>query len=149
MWRMQAQRLLIGKGYSAELGDSLQSILTNHITADVVGIDGPVIHAIWTLEGTYNYGSLANDLLNPWIKMAADQFGGGTSGLQTAILANVSGGYGVGTLDLTWAAGNASGVAAGTPAQSMLTLLPDGGTTVALLGMALACLALVSRKVLA
>ncbi len=51
VWRMQAQRLLIGKGYTTELGDSLQSIMTNHKTSDVVGIDGPVIHAIWTLEG--------------------------------------------------------------------------------------------------
>jgi putative membrane-bound dehydrogenase-like protein len=51
VWRMQAQRLLIGKGYTAELGDSLQSILTNHKTVDAVGIDGAVIHAIWTLEG--------------------------------------------------------------------------------------------------
>ena len=51
VWRMQAQRLLIGRGYSAELGDSLQSILTKHKTADTVGIDGPVLHALWTLEG--------------------------------------------------------------------------------------------------
>ena len=53
LWRLWAQRLLISKGYSAELGDSLQSILTNHKSTDAVGIDGPVISAVWTLEGLH------------------------------------------------------------------------------------------------
>ncbi len=73
LWRMQAQRLLIAKGYSAELGDSLQNILVNHRTNDTVGIDGPVIHAIWTLEGLGQFAAnplrwdpiLRNLLLHP------------------------------------------------------------------------------------
>ena len=51
LWRMQAQRLLIGRGYTAELGDSLQNIMTNNKASDTVGINGAVIHAVWTLEG--------------------------------------------------------------------------------------------------
>jgi hypothetical protein len=51
VWRMHAQRLLIERGYTSTLGDLLDSILTNHRTVDAVGIDGPVIHALWTLHG--------------------------------------------------------------------------------------------------
>jgi hypothetical protein len=51
IWRRHAQRLLIEQGYSAQLGDLLDSVLTLHRTVDAVGIDGPVLHALWTLEG--------------------------------------------------------------------------------------------------
>jgi putative membrane-bound dehydrogenase-like protein len=51
LWRMQAQRLLIERGFSAEIGNLLDSVLTNHRTVDAVGIDGPVLHALWTLHG--------------------------------------------------------------------------------------------------
>lgn len=51
VWRMQAQRLLIEHGYSADLGDLLDSILTRRRAVDAVGLDAPVLHALWTLHG--------------------------------------------------------------------------------------------------
>jgi putative membrane-bound dehydrogenase-like protein len=51
VWRLQAQRLLIERGYSEEIGNLLDSVLTRHRTVDAVGIDGPVLHALWTLNG--------------------------------------------------------------------------------------------------
>jgi putative membrane-bound dehydrogenase-like protein len=51
VWRMQAQRLLIERGYNAELGNLLDSILTRRRQVDAVGLDAPVIHALWTLHG--------------------------------------------------------------------------------------------------
>ncbi len=103
--------------------------------------------ALWTLEGQYSYGTLAQDLaLNSFLVVAANQFGGGIAGLTAAMLANTSGGFGVGTLNLFYLAGNNAGKPAGTPAQSMLTLLPDGGTTLMLMGLGFSGLALVSRK---
>ena len=100
--------------------------------------------AIWTLEGQYDYGSLANDLLNPFVAAAANFWGGGIAGLQLAMQAGA--GFGVGALNLTFLANNQAGVPAGYPAQSMLTLLPDGGTTLMLMGIGFSSLALVSRK---
>lgn len=51
VWRMHAQRLLIEQGYTAELGNMLDSIITYHRKPDTVDIDAPVLHAIWTLHG--------------------------------------------------------------------------------------------------
>ena len=62
--------------------------------------------ALWTLEGQYWYGagpgslSLTEDLANPWLAKVATQFGGGTSGLLTAMGANNAGDYNVGVLNL-------------------------------------------------
>lgn len=54
MWRLHAQRLLIGRTYTTQektdLLNSLEAIL-NRRTMDVVDLDAPLIHAIWTLEG--------------------------------------------------------------------------------------------------
>lgn len=102
--------------------------------------------AIWTLEGDYSYGSLAADLANAFINTAANFFGGGIAGLQAAMLANGAGGFGVGALNLRYIAGNPNGVPPNTPAQPLLTLLPDGGTTLMLMGIGFSSLALVSRK---
>jgi hypothetical protein len=105
--------------------------------------------AIWTLQLQYGYGStlgttladLTADLLNPFVTAAANAFGGGTSGLLAA-MAGSNGTFGVGALNLTFATGPNTGA----PAQSMLTLLPDGGTTLMLMGIGFSSLALVSRK---
>src|SRR5690606_14365087 len=51
VWRLQAQRLLIERGYNDELGNLLDSVLTRHRQVDVTGIDAPVLHALWTLHG--------------------------------------------------------------------------------------------------
>jgi putative membrane-bound dehydrogenase-like protein len=72
-WRMQAQRLLIERGYSTEVGDLLDSVLTRHRTVDAVGIDGPVLHALWALQGMKRFDldsarwnpKLRNLLLHP------------------------------------------------------------------------------------
>ncbi len=50
-WRLQAQRLLIGKGYTAELGDLLENILVNDKSVDAVDNNPRVVHALWTLSG--------------------------------------------------------------------------------------------------
>jgi len=51
VWRMHAQRLLVEKGYTAELGTLLENMLTTRRVVDAVDLDAPVIHAIWTLHG--------------------------------------------------------------------------------------------------
>lgn len=51
VWRQHAQRLLIEKGYTSELGTLLETILTTRRSVDAVDLDAPVIHAIWTLNG--------------------------------------------------------------------------------------------------
>ena len=51
LWRLQAQRLLIGKGYTAELGTMLEDILTTDHTVDAVDNNPRVVHALWTLAG--------------------------------------------------------------------------------------------------
>ncbi len=51
LWRMHAQRLLIERGYTATMGDLLDSILTKSRQSDAAGIDGAVLHAMWTLHG--------------------------------------------------------------------------------------------------
>jgi putative membrane-bound dehydrogenase-like protein len=50
-WRLQAQRLLLKKGYSAELGTLLEGILKTDLGVDAVGNNPRVLHAMWTLEG--------------------------------------------------------------------------------------------------
>jgi putative membrane-bound dehydrogenase-like protein len=51
LWRMHAQRLLVEKGYSTELGTLLENILTTRRNVDAVDLDAPVVHALWTLHG--------------------------------------------------------------------------------------------------
>ncbi len=51
VWRMHAQRLLIEQGYNTELGDLLDSVLTKRRQVDAIGLDAPVVHALWTLHG--------------------------------------------------------------------------------------------------
>ncbi len=51
VWRMQAQRLLIERGYTEELGNLLDSVLTRRRQVDAIGLDAPVLHALWTLHG--------------------------------------------------------------------------------------------------
>jgi hypothetical protein len=104
--------------------------------------------AIWTLEGQYSYGSLAADLANPFLTLAANLYGGNTAGL---LLAMASGaGFNVGALNLTFASNvvlpGGAVIPAGTKAQPLLTLLPDGGTTLMLMGIGFSSLALISRK---
>ncbi|MFO1487475.1 MAG: hypothetical protein U1F65_03260 [Verrucomicrobiota bacterium] len=100
--------------------------------------------AIWNLEGTYTYlGGDVTALTNPFIALAANQFGGGLAGLAAARAANGAGGFGVGALNLT---GDGTTLPRGTPVQSMLILLPDGGTTLMLMGIGFSSLALISRK---
>ena len=73
VWRLHAQRLLIEKGYTTELGTLLENILTTRRQIDAVELDAPVIHAIWTLQGLRQFESnptrwdpiLKNLLLHP------------------------------------------------------------------------------------
>lgn len=51
VWRQQAQRLLLERGANAEAIDLLDSVLTRTRKVDAVGIDGAVLHALWTLHG--------------------------------------------------------------------------------------------------
>ena len=99
--------------------------------------------AIWTMEGQYGYGSLLLDLTNPFINAAANFYGGGVAGL-TLAMANGAG-FGVGALNMV-GIGGANSLPLGTKVQPMLTLLPDGGTTLMLMGIGFSGLALVSRK---
>ena len=64
MWRLAAQRLLIGKGYSAELGAQLENILVNSRMRDSVQNDPLVVHALWTLHGLGQF-STNTDKWNP------------------------------------------------------------------------------------
>jgi putative membrane-bound dehydrogenase-like protein len=50
-WRLQAQRLLVEKGYTGDLGDLLKSILAEDRSVDAVGNNPRVLHALWTLHG--------------------------------------------------------------------------------------------------
>jgi putative membrane-bound dehydrogenase-like protein len=51
LWRLHAQRLLIGKGWSADLGDKLEAILKTDWSVDDVDNNGRVLGALWTLHG--------------------------------------------------------------------------------------------------
>ncbi len=77
VWRLHAQRLLLGKTYTSAERDSvltlLENVLTQHRKVDAVGIDGPVLHALWTLHGMKEFDAnptrwnpiLKNLLLHP------------------------------------------------------------------------------------
>jgi VPDSG-CTERM motif len=69
-----------------------------------------------------------------FLNAAITEFGGTLAGAE----ADNNQKYDVGVLALTGANG--------APAQPMLTLLPDGGSALLLLGMSLSGLALISRK---
>jgi putative membrane-bound dehydrogenase-like protein len=75
-WRMQAQRILVERGVNVidnSVLDMLDTIITTHRSVDVVGIDGPVIHAVWALHGMRQFATdsarwnpkLRNLLLHP------------------------------------------------------------------------------------
>lgn len=77
LWRLHAQRLLIERGYTATLGDQLDSIISKRRQPDAVGIDGPVLHAMWTLHGLKQFEAnptrwnpkLANLLRHPAVSV--------------------------------------------------------------------------------
>ena len=95
--------------------------------------------AIWTLEGGYSFGTLAQDrAADTFLQAVANQFGGGDAGLLAAMATLGGSAYDVGVLQLQNAAGG--------NVQPMLTLLPDGGSALILLGMGLSCLTFVARK---
>lgn len=56
-WRLQAQRLMIEGGWSAELGDSLKAILEQDRSVDLMGNNPRVVHALWTLHGLGRFES--------------------------------------------------------------------------------------------
>jgi hypothetical protein len=102
--------------------------------------------AIWVLEQQYWYGAntadLAADLAsgNPFITAVANQYGGGVGGLTAAMLRLGGNASGVGVLGL-------QDLRTDAQRQPMLTLLPDGGSALILLGMALSSIALIARKI--
>ncbi len=51
MWRLHAQRLLLAKGYTDEMGTLLETILKTSRGKDAVDNDPAVVHALWTLNG--------------------------------------------------------------------------------------------------
>jgi putative membrane-bound dehydrogenase-like protein len=57
-WRLTAQRLLLGKPYTAALGDKLKAILQSDRSMDSVGNCPRAQHALWTLDG---FGQIAKD----------------------------------------------------------------------------------------
>lgn len=67
-WRLQAQRLLIAKGYTEELGGRLGEILAQDRSVDAVGNNPRVVHALWTLDGL---GRLTGDA-DRWNPILAD-----------------------------------------------------------------------------
>jgi hypothetical protein len=85
--------------------------------------------AIWYLEGTYGY---SDPSVNPFLNLVKNQFGTLLAGE-----ADANGAFGVGVLNL---------YSGRTAVQPMLTLLPDGGSALILLGMALSSMAVVARK---
>jgi len=85
-------------------------------------------NAIWVLEG-----QIGNNFSDIFLTMVTTQFG-----TLVAAEADNNQKYDVGVLGLTGANG--------APAQPMLTLLPDGGSALLLLGMSLSGLALISSK---
>jgi len=117
----------------------------NYTTASVRTTDSAELQsAIWYLQGEtpyngYTASTIGND---PFIADVLTQF----TSLSNAEASDPAGGYNVAVMALTY--GN-------TPAQDQLILIPpgqgsgsvpDGGSTVGLLGLALAGLALVRRK---
>jgi len=60
LWRLHAQRQLIWKGYTEEIGTLLEGILKNSRQVDAVGNDPAVTHAIWTLSGLGQFEATGN-----------------------------------------------------------------------------------------
>lgn len=60
LWRMHAQRQLIWKGFTTEIGTLLEQILTTSRSVDDVGNDPAVTHAIWTLSGMGQFDATGN-----------------------------------------------------------------------------------------
>lgn len=98
--------------------------------------------AIWILESQYPISSIVPGS-NVFLNQAFSMFGAGVGGVGGAY-ANNNQVYSVGVLGLTTL--DANGRPTKTAAQPMLTLLPDGGSALFLLGMSLSGLALISRK---
>jgi hypothetical protein len=94
--------------------------------------------AIWILEGQYSLGSIIPGS-DPFINAVIAQFGS-----LVAAEADNNLTYGVAVLGLEYL--DANGRPTGVRAQPMLTLLPDGGSVLILLGMGLSGLALFARK---
>jgi len=92
-------------------------------------------NAIWMLENELASTDKNYNLSNPWITLAESALGMTFTQLQ----ADANGAYGVSAMNL-WT--NADGTG---PAQDMLKV-PDGGTTLALLGLAMTGLGWVSRR---
>jgi len=94
--------------------------------------------AIWILEGQYPIASIvpgSDPFLNAAITKFGSLLGAEADNNQT---------YSVGVLGLNYV--DANGRPTGTAAQPMLTLLPDGGSVLILLGMGLSGLAVFARK---
>jgi len=93
--------------------------------------------AIWVLEGQYPLASIVPGS-NPFINAVITQFG-------TLLGAEADNNqtYSVGVLGLNYVDANGRPLGA---AQPMLTLLPDGGSVLILLGMGLSGLAVFARK---
>lgn len=92
-------------------------------------------NAIWQLEGQESDTAAGSYYYN----LAINYFGGGVAGLAEALSA-ANGDFGVDELLLTYPADGRTFV------QPLLVLVPDGGATVILLGMALGGFCLFSRK---
>jgi hypothetical protein len=88
--------------------------------------------AIWYLEGTYGY---PDPSVNSFLNKVKNHFG-----TLAAATADSNGAFGVGALNLYTLGRNPTAV------QPMLTLLPDGGSALILLGMALSGMAVIARK---
>ncbi|HAP00189.1 MAG TPA: hypothetical protein DCQ83_09120 [Fibrobacteres bacterium] len=70
-WRLMAQRQLLWRNYTTVEKDSLltllENVLTQHRYPDTVGIDGPVLHSLWTLHGMGEFKTNPNRW-NPILK---------------------------------------------------------------------------------
>jgi hypothetical protein len=95
--------------------------------------------AIWILEGQYPLASIIPGS-DPFLNAAIAAFGGTLVGAE----ADNNGKYDVGVLGLETL--DANGRPSGAQAQPMLTLLPDGGSVLILLGMGLSGLAVFARR---
>jgi hypothetical protein len=89
-------------------------------------------NAIWVLQG---FGASDATAAQPYLAAAIGQFG-----TLAAAEALANGQYGVDALILTY------GQAGGQVSQPMLALVPDGGSTLMLLGIALSGLSALSRR---
>lgn len=87
--------------------------------------------ALWTLQGSYSY---PDPTVNSFLNLIIAKFGS----LAAAEVA-ADGAYDVGALNLY-------NTSTGDAVQPMLTLLPDGGSALILLGMGLSSMALIARK---